>query len=42
MANARYLAREGRVNHIKMVKRQMSGRAGLPLLRKRVLLTAQR
>jgi transposase len=33
---------EGRVNHIKMVKRQMFGRAGLPLLRKRVLLTAAR
>jgi transposase len=33
---------EGRVNHIKMVKRQMFGRASLPLLRKRVLLTAQR
>ena len=33
---------EGRVNHIKMVKRQMLGRASLPLLRKRVLLTAQR
>jgi len=32
---------EGRVNHIKMVKRQMFGRAGLPLLRKRVLLTAR-
>ena len=33
---------EGRVNHIiKMVKRQMFGRAGLALLRKRVLLTAQ-
>lgn len=31
---------EGRVNHIKMIKRQMSGRAGLTLLRKRVLLTA--
>jgi transposase len=31
---------EGRVNHIKMLKRQMFGRAGLPLLRKRVLLTA--
>jgi len=31
---------EGRVNH-KMIKRQMYGRAGLPLLRKRVLLTAQ-
>jgi transposase len=33
---------EGRVNHIKMIKRQMFGRARLPLLRKRVLLTAQR
>jgi transposase len=33
---------EGRVNHIKMLKRQMFGRAGLPLLRKRVLLTASR
>jgi transposase len=32
---------EDRVNHIKMIKRQMFGRAGLPLLRKRVLLTAQ-
>jgi transposase len=32
---------EGRVNHIKMIKRQMFGRASLPLLRKRVLLTAQ-
>ncbi len=31
---------EGRVNHIKMIKRQMFGRAGLSLLRKRVLLTA--
>jgi transposase len=31
---------ESRVNHIKMLKRQMHGRAGLPLLRKRVLLTA--
>jgi hypothetical protein len=30
-----------RVNHIKMVKRQMFGRAGLPLLRKRVLLIAK-
>ena len=29
---------EGSVNKIKMVKRQMYGRAGLPLLRKRVLL----
>jgi len=33
---------EGRVNHIKMVMRQMFGRAGLPLLRKLVLLTAKR
>jgi transposase len=33
---------EGRVNHIKMIKRQMFRRAGLPLLRKRVLLTAKR
>jgi len=33
---------EGRVNHITMIKRQMFGRASLPLLRKRVLLTAQR
>ncbi|WP_405594331.1 hypothetical protein [Streptomyces sp. NBC_01092] len=33
---------EGRVNHIKMIKRQMFGRAKLPLLRKRVLLTATR
>ena len=32
---------ERRVNHIKMIKRQMFSRAGLPLLRKRVLLTAQ-
>ena len=32
---------EGRVNHIKMIKRQMFGRAGLPLLRKRVPLTAR-
>ncbi|MER7952803.1 ISL3 family transposase [Streptomyces sp. NPDC096079] len=31
---------EGRVHHIKMIKRQMFGRAKLPLLRKRVLLTA--
>jgi transposase len=29
---------EGSVNKIKMVKQQMYGRAGLPLLRKRVLL----
>ena len=33
---------EGRVNHIKMIKRQMFGRAKVPLLRKRVLLTALR
>jgi transposase len=32
---------EGRVNH-KMIKRQMFGRASLPLLRKRVLLTVQK
>ena len=32
---------KGRVNHIKMVNRQMVGRASLPLPRKRVLLTAQ-
>ncbi|WP_327260310.1 transposase [Streptomyces sp. NBC_01232] len=31
---------EGCVNHIKMIKRQVFGRAKLPLLRKRVLLTA--
>jgi transposase len=30
------------VNHIKMLKRQMFGHAGLPLLRNRVLLTASR
>jgi transposase len=29
------------VNHIKVIKRQMFGRASLPLLRKRVLLTAR-
>jgi transposase len=29
---------EGNVNKIKMIKRQMYGRAGFPLLRKRVLL----
>ena len=29
---------EGTVNRIKMIKRQMYGRAGFPLLRKRVLL----
>lgn len=31
---------EGHVNRIKMIKRQMYGRAGLDLLRKRVLLTS--
>ena len=31
---------EGNVNRIKMLKRQMYGRAGFDLLRKRVLLTA--
>ncbi|MGW7412725.1 transposase [Streptomyces sp. NPDC054863] len=31
---------EGRVSDLKMLKRQMAGRAGLPLLRKRVLLVA--
>ncbi|MEY9876201.1 transposase [Streptacidiphilus sp. MAP12-33] len=31
---------EGQVNRIKMLKRQMFGRAGLALLRKRVLLAA--
>ena len=30
---------EGNVNRIKMIKRQMYGRATFPLLRKRVLLT---
>lgn len=30
---------EGHVNRIKMIKRRMYGRAGLDLLRKRVLLT---
>ena len=33
-------AAEGNVNRIKMIKRQMYGRAGFSLLRKRVLLTA--
>ncbi len=33
--------RRGHVSHINMIKRQMSGRAGLPPLRKRVLPTAQ-
>jgi transposase len=31
---------EGRVTDIKLLKRQLGGRAGLPLLRKRVLLVA--
>lgn len=30
---------EGHVNHVKMLKRQMFGRANPDLLRKRVLLT---
>jgi transposase len=30
---------EGNINRLKMLKRQMFGRAGLDLLRKRVLLT---
>jgi transposase len=30
---------EGNVNRLKMIKRQMYGRAGFDLLRKRVLLT---
>ena len=33
---------EGRVHHSNMLNRQRFGRAGLPLLRKRVLLTASR
>ena len=31
---------EGHANRLKMLKRQMFGRAGLPLQRKRVLLVA--
>ncbi|MFI6475945.1 transposase [Streptomyces sp. NPDC050516] len=31
---------EGRVSDLKMLKRQMAGRAGFPMLRKRVLLVA--
>ena len=31
-------AMEGNVNKIKMIKRQMHGRAGFPLLRKRTIL----
>ncbi len=31
---------EGQVNKLKMLKRQMYGRAGLPLLRQRMLATA--
>jgi hypothetical protein len=38
--HVRTFGETGRVNHIKMLKRQMFGRASLPLLRKRVLLTA--
>ncbi|MGG5754159.1 transposase [Zafaria sp. Z1313] len=30
---------EGNINRIKMLKRQMYGRAGFPLLRQRVLLS---
>jgi transposase len=33
-------AAEGNVNRIKMIKRQMYGRASFTLLRKRVLLAA--
>ncbi|MFD8375296.1 transposase [Streptomyces sp. NPDC059688] len=33
---------EGRVDHIKMVRRRMFGRAKLPLLRKRILFAAAR
>lgn len=33
---------QGRVNHLKMLNRQMFGRASLPLLRRRVLRTASR
>jgi hypothetical protein len=39
--HVRTFGETGRVNHIKMLKRQMFGRASLPLLRKRVLLTAE-
>ncbi|WP_323187331.1 MULTISPECIES: ISL3 family transposase [unclassified Streptomyces] len=31
---------EGRITDLKMIKRQMAGRAGIPLLRKRVILVA--
>ena len=31
---------EGRVTDLKLIKRQMGGRAGIPLLRKRVILVA--
>jgi len=42
LAVRRFLCRvPGCERRIKMVKRQMFGRAGLPLLRKRVLLTAK-
>lgn len=33
-------AMEGQINRIKMIKRQMYGRAGFKLLRKRVLLAS--
>ncbi|MFJ8932974.1 transposase [Streptomyces sp. NPDC102364] len=31
---------EGRITDLKMIRRQMAGRAGIPLLRKRVILVA--
>lgn len=31
---------EGRVTDLKLIKRQMGGHAGIPLLRKRVILVA--
>jgi transposase len=39
-AGTPYRRRRGNVNRIKMIKRQMYGRAGFTLLRKRVLLAA--
>ena len=33
---------EGQVNRLKNIKRQMYGRAGFELLRKRVVITSQR
>ncbi|MEV7388605.1 hypothetical protein [Streptomyces sp. NPDC091215] len=32
---------EGRVTDLKLIKRQMAGRAGIQLLRKRVILVAR-